>query len=373
MSSPPDGPAARAVATTESDQSRNSPGTNCGNAGSTLGPVLLSLVLILAGAVVAGPVAASGGPVAFDHVSPNCDEDSRDRRLKERAGQIAFVDTLVNDSSSDWNGGQVVRVGASGDCSLAVTNGTATLTAATVNETGVVTGVVDLGENGSLRLVGPNRTAQIAFENDGPAYATSVAVITNGSVRDRVETPTGRFFEFTVRRYANGTARFAVWSPDEEWDGNWDVRLDGVSTGERWRVGLSAEAFIDEIAIGTQRVPTPTPHPTKTEDDPFPGENPEFSTPDVADSQFDETSSGSSDDGSSGGGVAFFAVVMTVGGGLGFRFAYALSQFEERIDAIGSTTPWHEVEPADWKVILNRIVFGGIALIGALWLLTILL
>lgn len=368
MSSPPHDEAARTVATTGSEQSRDSPGTNCGNAGSTLGPALLGLGLILAGAV-AGPVVASPDLVAFDHAPPDCDGDGRDRRLEERAGQVAFVDTLVNDSKSDWDGGQIVRVGSTGDCSLAVTNGTAALTAATVDETGVLTGTVDLGENGSLRLVGPSGTTRIAFENEGPAYATSVAVITNGSVRDRVETPTGRFFEFTLRRHANGTARLAVWGPDEEWDGNWDVRLDGATAGERWRVGLSAEAFVDEIAIGTQRTSTPT----ETEGDPFPGEDSEFSTPGFADSQFDESSSGSSDDGPSGGGAAFFAVIVMLGGGLGFRFAYALSQFEERIDAIGSTTPWHEVEPADWKVFLNRIIFGGIALLGALWLLTILL
>lgn len=324
---------------------------------------------MLAGAVVAGPVAASPGTVAFDRAPPDCDEDARDHRLEERAAQVAFVDTLVNDSNSSWDGGQIVRVGASGDCSLAVTNGTATLTAATVEETGVSTGVVDLGENGSLRLVGPNGTARIAFENDGPAYATSVAVITNGSARDRVETPTGRFFEFTLRRYANGTVRFAVWRPDEEWDGNWDVRLDGATTGERWRVGLSAEAFIDEIAIGTPRTSTPA----ETEDDLLPGEDSEFSTPDLEDSQSDEPGSGSVDGGQSGGGAPFFAVIMMIGGGLGFRFAYALSQFEERIDAIGSTTPWHGVEPADWKVSLNRIIFGGTALFGTLWLLTILL
>jgi hypothetical protein len=339
---------------------------SAGVGGVRPGLAALGLVtLLVVGAVAAGPVSASPAPAAFGHTPPDCTVDGRDQRLETRAGAVTFVSTLADDSTADWDGGRVVRVGASGDCSLAVTNGTASLTAAVVERPGVLTGTVDLGENGSLALVGPDGHRRVALRNDGPAYATSVAVVANGTVRDRVVTPTGRYFDFTLRRDADGTVRLAVWDPDVTRDGDWDVRLD-AAPGQRWRVQLRSEAFLDEIAVGTPGATTPTP--PGTADDPFPGE--EFSSPGL-----DDADAGGSDppDDDSAGDAAFLAVLMLVGGGLGFRFAYRLSQFEERIDAIGSTTPWHEVEPADWKVLLNRLVFAGLAVAGGLWLLSILL
>ena len=41
---------------------------------------------------------------------------------------------------------------------------------------------------------------------------------------------------------------------------------------------------------------------------------------------------------------------------------YKFAKFEERIDSIGSKRSWSEVEPADWKVALTRVVGIGIAL-----------
>ena len=38
---------------------------------------------------------------------------------------------------------------------------------------------------------------------------------------------------------------------------------------------------------------------------------------------------------------------------------YEVARFEDRLDAIGSTRSWSEIEPADWKVLLTRL--GGIA------------
>ncbi len=44
--------------------------------------------------------------------------------------------------------------------------------------------------------------------------------------------------------------------------------------------------------------------------------------------------------------------------------AYEVSRFQERLDAIGSTTPWHEVEPAGWRVTLTRAIGVGILIVG---------
>jgi hypothetical protein len=47
-------------------------------------------------------------------------------------------------------------------------------------------------------------------------------------------------------------------------------------------------------------------------------------------------------------------------------YPYRLARFEERLDAIGSKRSWNEVEPAGWKVFLNRIVGAAMALFGGL-------
>ncbi|MGM0449101.1 MAG: hypothetical protein ACQERM_12780 [Methanobacteriota archaeon] len=43
---------------------------------------------------------------------------------------------------------------------------------------------------------------------------------------------------------------------------------------------------------------------------------------------------------------------------------YKFAKFEEQIDSIGSRRSWSEVEPADWKVALIRVVGAGMALFG---------
>ena len=47
---------------------------------------------------------------------------------------------------------------------------------------------------------------------------------------------------------------------------------------------------------------------------------------------------------------------------------YKFAKFEEQMDSIGSKRSWSEVEPADWKVALTRIVGVGIALFGLIGL-----
>ncbi|MFC4245931.1 hypothetical protein ACFOZ7_02755 [Natribaculum luteum] len=59
---------------------------------------------------------------------------------------------------------------------------------------------------------------------------------------------------------------------------------------------------------------------------------------------------------------AFVGLACLVGGVLGYRYAYELAQLNERLDAIGSTTSWDAVEPANWKVILYQ--FGSIVIAG---------
>lgn len=73
-----------------------------------------------------------------------------------------------------------------------------------------------------------------------------------------------------------------------------------------------------------------------------------------------------------GGGI-LLGLVLLVGGTVGYRYAYELARFGERVDSIGSTTQWNEVEPAHWNVYLNKVIAVTAALIGGLVLLGSLL
>lgn len=48
----------------------------------------------------------------------------------------------------------------------------------------------------------------------------------------------------------------------------------------------------------------------------------------------------------------------------GAIWPYNVARFQEQMDSIGSTRPWHEVEPAEWRVFLTRILSVGMCLIG---------
>lgn len=48
------------------------------------------------------------------------------------------------------------------------------------------------------------------------------------------------------------------------------------------------------------------------------------------------------------------SLALAVFGGWMAAAPAAHARFSERIDAIGSTTPWTRVEPAEWKVTLTR-------------------
>ncbi|MFC7059380.1 hypothetical protein [Halovenus salina] len=70
------------------------------------------------------------------------------------------------------------------------------------------------------------------------------------------------------------------------------------------------------------------------------------------------------------GNPALGMIVITIGA-IGAVWPYKTARFEEQIDAIGSKRSASEVEPADWKVSLNRIFGIGITLFGLLVLFNI--
>jgi hypothetical protein len=45
-------------------------------------------------------------------------------------------------------------------------------------------------------------------------------------------------------------------------------------------------------------------------------------------------------------------------------YPYKVARFEERLDGIGSKRSWSEIEPAEWKVLLNRLVGFILVAIG---------
>jgi hypothetical protein len=321
--------------------------------------IALAALLLVCAAAATPATGQTDGPCVRDDPGP----DLTDR------GNIdpAFVDALENGSLADWDGGRLAPVGAAGDCSLVVTDGrTATLTAATVNGTsGIATGTLDLGANGSLAFVPENGTA-LALTNEGPDFAATVTVAAGNRTAD-VDVATGRFLDFLVR-WDDGTARVAVWDADDRWDGDWDGAFE---TGDgNHTVELAGTAFLDEIALGVPAEPTPTPSPggdssTDPDGDEFPGSE----TPDgpvVVDDPDDPA-----DDGPNPVADGFLALLVTVGGAFIAVYARAFTRFGEQLDAIGSTTRWEDVEPAEWNVLLTRLIAGAFAAGGFVWLLTI--
>ncbi|WP_323676047.1 hypothetical protein [Halorubellus sp. PRR65] len=64
-------------------------------------------------------------------------------------------------------------------------------------------------------------------------------------------------------------------------------------------------------------------------------------------------------------GVAAGLVVALAGAVLA-RYARAVSNIQERLDAIGSNRRVEAVEAADWKVLLNRVIGGCLLAVGLL-------
>ena len=63
--------------------------------------------------------------------------------------------------------------------------------------------------------------------------------------------------------------------------------------------------------------------------------------------------------------VGILLGLLVTGVGLAVAFKpYPVARFNERLDAIGSTTPWDEVEPAGWRVTLTRCTGLGFVIVG---------
>lgn len=309
----------------------------------------------------------------------SCRYDSYDPPTLDSEWDETYADALDNGSLEDWTNGQIVRVGASGDCSLAVTDGeSTTLTATAVNGTrGVVTGVVDLGSNGSLRLTEGNRSAPsngthgsgaaanvseptetnasgIVIANRGPDYGNTIEIVADAR-SERLSLSTGRFFEFAIRQ-DNGTVQIAVWDADDRWDRKWDRRFENATVDGDWRLTLDGRAFLDGIAVGVDEPNEPTTAETAT-----------TTTEDTGPYFGDDPDSGSGpDQGSDSSGTVLGGIVLLALGAIEVRYARQLTRFGEQLDAIGSTTRASEVEPAEWNVWLTKIFGMVIAGVGLL-------
>ncbi|MFC7131720.1 MULTISPECIES: hypothetical protein [Salinibaculum] len=319
-------------------------------------------VVVVVVAIAAVATVATAASASTPTGAPSCGSDDADSTLTSRAGlDASYTDRLTNDSLSDWDGGRVVRVGASGDCSLYVgPTETATLRAALVDGTdGIATGTVDLGPNGTVAFVDGNRTA-LGVANPGPTYGTELLVTGDGR-GERVTVGTGGFVDFLVR-FAGNDTRVAVWPADQPWDGDWDVRVEASTAGDH-RLRLQGEASLNELAVGTERPePTPTATPTPTDpddDDDFPGAD--FPS-EPGDGPVESEPAGP------GGGAVLVGLFCLVFGGVGTVYPRPVARLGEQLDAIGSTTPLHEVEPAEWNVLLTRVVSVILALLGG-WIL----
>jgi hypothetical protein len=327
------------------------------------GALVALLLAVSFGTGAVGAAAADATPTG----TPGCATDDGDSTLTARASiDASFVDRVTNDSLADWDGGTLVPVGASGDCSLFLGDGeTATLTAASVDgTTGVATGSVDLGGNGTLAFVSDSAT-DIVLRNDGPDYAASL-VASAGDRRERIDVETGRFLDFVVRFDDNET-RVAVWASDGSWDGDWDARFESTAREER-QIRLTGRGFLDELAVGTE-TPDPTPTATPTAGAGTDGDEDDFDGPTFPDdpSSFD---GGDQEPDDPTAEAALFGLLFLVFGGVGVVYPRPVARFGEQLDAIGSTTSMDEVEPTDWNVVLTRVVSVVFVLfgLGLLWL-----
>ena len=62
--------------------------------------------------------------------------------------------------------------------------------------------------------------------------------------------------------------------------------------------------------------------------------------------------------------MLFYGGLLFVFGLAGYAYAYEFARGSEQVDAIGSKRDRSEVEPADWKVALQRSISGLLALAG---------
>ena len=107
----------------------------------------------------------------------------------------SYTDELRTGSEQDWSGGEMVRVGADGECSLLVRDGNSvSLDATTIDGTrGVVTGTVDLGANGSIRFdaTGSSPTEEINRTAEDNETTRSITETSDLSGTSETSNPSG--------------------------------------------------------------------------------------------------------------------------------------------------------------------------------------
>lgn len=276
----------------------------------------------------------------------------------------------------DWTGGTVFPIGADRDCSLGVAAGERARLDATVQANGsAVVGTLDVGSGGALELDGAGGGSTVRLRNvDDPNDRTVALVVERGDTRTHrrvLRTDGGRFFDYRLRWLPNGTVRLTLGTTAGVDGSDRAVDLPTNATTERYRVGLSGEAYLDRVAVVRRADPTPTPEPgseaetgaeAEASDEVVPGEG--FGD------DFDDQRSGpdryDTDRGSGGeGGVLPLGVMLLLLGAPGTLYPYKLTRLGEQLDAIGSTTPAREVEPARWNVLITRIVSGAMVVFGS--------
>ncbi|MFU1780933.1 hypothetical protein ACM16X_06100 [Haloarcula japonica] len=316
---------------------------------------------------------------------PACSVQDERPEPPDTDSEYYYLDGLGATSTANWTAGETLRIGTDGDCSLGVrANDTATLTAATVNTSqGTVTGVVDVGRGGAFRVVerpDGNTTASVSIRNVGRENNDRVDIVsTNESgamvTSERVTAPTGRFFVVQIQWYPNGTAQVALWDTDRQLRQRVTRTVSTSAEATSLQIQLDGRAYLDEIAVGVHET-----GPADTGDSEQSSASPVQSTASAA--QRDETGTPEtftynpgpeeSEPEESQSGL-LLGPLMTIGGALMYRYAYGITKFNEQLDAIGSTTRSSEVEPADWNVMLTKLVGAAGSIFGLIWFLTTVL
>lgn len=319
----------------------------------SLAALVLCAVLITT-ALVPAASAANGGTQ-----TDSCSEEYYDPDL-ELDWDRTYTDPIANGSLSDWTGGRLVQVGPDGGCSLAVLDGeSARLNATTINASrGIVIGALDLGTNGTLALsdTGQNETVDdrpvVRISNSGPDFSSTLAVAVGDKSRT-VSLSTGRFFEFAIVR-DNASTRVTLWAAMDPANKQ-ELTFENATVEGPLELHLDGRAFLSGLTTGFVRVDQSQTDRSNNDND----------TSD--DDEFDDLTSPSDrypreerkQEPLFGVGLIF----SVIGAGV-FYAARPISNFSEKTDAIGSTTPWDEVEAAEWNILLTRAMGAILGLYG---------
>lgn len=138
--------------------------------------------------------------------------------------------------------------------------------------------------------------------------------------------------------------------PDGELSVDPAARGENVTVASGWQRHPDGEAFLDGSAVGAV-------DPSSLAD-----ETPAADNETAGDIAADEANHSSGDvdrrqrDENEDGVTVLGGLISVVCGAVAAFFPRRLARLSERLDAIGSTTPWDEVEPAGWKVTVTRLL-----------------